>query len=96
MGAYIKNSKMPKACFDCWYLAYECEHSWADDEKGYYDCRHEQCPLVEILTPHGRLVDVEKIKNTIGKFIGYLDEDMITRINIAINKEVPTVIEAEE
>lgn len=37
------------------------------------------------------LVSRDAVKKTIDKFIGYLDEDMIYRIKVAIDK-VPTVI----
>ena len=37
-----------------------------------------------------RLIDEDKVISVIERFIGYLDEDMIERIKIAINKSVPT------
>lgn len=38
-----------------------------------------------------RLIDADKVNETIDRFIGYLDEDMILRIKIAIKKDVPTL-----
>lgn len=45
---------------------------------------------------HGRLIDADDVKENHRKWIGYLDEDMIARLNIAIDKYVPTIIEADK
>lgn len=45
---------------------------------------------------HGRLIDADKVKENHERWIGYLDEDMITRLNIAVDKHIPTVIEADK
>ena len=37
-----------------------------------------------------RLIDADSLKPNIDKFIGYLDEDMITRIKIVIDN-TPTI-----
>lgn len=37
-----------------------------------------------------RLIDEDKVISVIERFIGYIDEDMIERIKIAIKKSVPT------
>ena len=37
-----------------------------------------------------RLIDADKVNETIDRFIGYLDEDMILRIKMQISK-IPTV-----
>ena len=42
---------------------------------------------------HGKLVDVEDVKNNIRKWRGYLDEDMMGRINFAMDHHIPTIIE---
>lgn len=44
---------------------------------------------------HGRLIDADDVKKNHEKWIGYLDEDMIARLNIAIDNHVKTIIEAE-
>lgn len=61
MSILIKDMRMPDRCIDCPMKNFEddCvvqEHSdhwnsWEDMRKG--------CPLVEIPTPHGRLVDID-------------------------------------
>lgn len=45
---------------------------------------------------HGRLIDADDVKQNHALWIGYLDEDMIARLNIAIDKHVPTIIAAAE
>ena len=34
----------------------------------YYLHRHKDCPLVEVKTPHGDLIDVSKISSTVGYY----------------------------
>ncbi len=45
---------------------------------------------------HGKLVDIEDVKDNIRKWRGYLDEDMMTRINFAMDNHIPTIIEADK
>lgn len=44
---------------------------------------------------HGKIVDVEDIKDNIRRWNGYLDEDMISRINFAMEHHIPTIINAD-
>lgn len=46
------------------------------------------------LSDHGYSVSIEDAKKEIDRFIGYLDEDMILRIKLALSK-LPVVIPAE-
>ena len=70
MGVYIKDMEMPESCKNCqWVEEYGGDYDWC------YACRHTgkmplenaekgrdpDCPLVEIKTPHGRLVDEDAI-----------------------------------
>lgn len=41
----------------------------------------------------GRLIDEDSVLKVVEHFTGYLDEDMITRIKIAIKKDVPDAAE---
>ena len=103
MSVLIKGIKMPKNCTICRFCAPE-----ADPENGEMcmatgkyvpPCsteRLEECPLVEIPTPHGRLIDEKQIP--------YIDlnADMPqskvrvwTTFKDKIDR-VPTIIEAEE
>jgi len=45
---------------------------------------------------HGKLVDVEDVKDNIRKWKGYLDEDMMGRINFAMDNHIPTIIDADK
>ena len=91
MGVYIKGMKMPKCCQDC-PLNYDqmaCivtgTRWWSDtivlmdfdsDKERLYDC-----PLTEIKTPYGRLVDADKL---------------LVEHSLKLTEEfAPTVIEAE-
>lgn len=69
MSILIKgNCPMPRHCAECW--AEYNGHCYAGENKRIRDIddyvrtmtKHPDCPLVEIPTPHGRLVDVDKIK----------------------------------
>lgn len=44
---------------------------------------------------HDRLIFAEDVKENHERWLGYLDGDMIARLNIAIDKHVPTIIEAD-
>ena len=62
MGVYIKDMEMPTQCYDCYIVA-------NDPDSGKLYCKHldtdienwegilPDCPLVEIATPHGDLID---------------------------------------
>ena len=45
---------------------------------------------------HGRLIDADDVKENHRRWLGYLDTDMIERLNIAIDNHVPTIIEGSE
>lgn len=104
----IKGMKTPKRCQACEFyyndfldgetscLATGCEVSIGDHcDKG--------CPLVEIPTPHGRLIDADKLMKVIEEndymlrgYYNTTDRGMFTiGIKQAID-EAPTIIEAEE
>lgn len=44
---------------------------------------------------HDRLIYANDVKQNHKRWLGYLDEDMIARLNIAIDKYVPTIIEPD-
>ena len=90
MSVLIKGMNMPETCIDC-------NLTYCDDDFGTSCCftgvpclnlgRQAACPLVEIPTPHGRLIDADDIENiTVCKNI----HGVLTKI------EAPTIIEAEE
>ena len=57
MSVIVKNMEMPKTCNDCGLRdSFDC---WITDSyiEARFSKRNEDCPLVEIPTPHGDLVD---------------------------------------
>ena len=89
MGLYIKGAEMPKTCGDCRFLVgygkFPCYCAVGDFpiKPSEADMRDGICPLVEVKTPHGRLVDFGNIK-----YKGYTEAEIINMF--------PTVIEAED
>ena len=79
MSVLVKGMKMPVSCYECpmaeemdmqedWHkckLLNKEFYSWdvTDDMKEYH--RPKECPLVEVPTPHGRLIDAEALKETV-------------------------------
>jgi hypothetical protein len=57
----VLDIEMPKSCGECPMLCGLYEY----DDKGYAKFsdtkRHPDCPLKEILKPHGRLIDADKL-----------------------------------
>ena len=67
MSVLIKGVKMPKACYECpcQYDLISCQALDFESicEEGF-DCtiqRLPNCPLVEVKTPHGRLIDINTL-----------------------------------
>ena len=60
MGVYIKGMKMPKACWECPLM----DGEYGDCKVGgvgMYEDYMQNCPLVEIAEPHGRLIDADSL-----------------------------------
>ena len=110
MSILIRNMEMPQSCYGCYfhevynYNGEEkriCEANW---DLQFYDdwgedFKHPDCPLIEVPTPHGRLIDAEWLK------LLYDDpaygEDM-SKYHVAVPvilaniDDAPTIIESEE
>jgi len=111
MSVLVKNMKIPVSCYECpmaeeidmqedWYTCNFLKkhfYSWdvTDDTKEYH--RPKECPLVEVPTPHGRLIDSDKEKAEIDNML-VQGEVFTTAKNFAsiVLENAPTVIEAEE
>ena len=79
MGIYLPNMEMPKNCAYCPFSEYmntslgqilDCKRigTVGSAVRGTHDVlnhRHPNCPLVEIPTPHGRLIDADKFAETL-------------------------------
>ena len=89
MGVYIPNWKKPKSCDECWAeYAYEICNS-------HSDC----CPLVEI-PPHGRLGDLDELKERATKRLYASNHVSMAEAYYAATIDLidsaPTIIPAEE
>lgn len=75
MGVYVKGMDMPKDCPMCPMAHYNkldeftgCEivpgkkYEMMRPEYANSDCRPDWCPLVEVPTPHGRLIDADALE----------------------------------
>ena len=77
----IKNTEMPKSCDTCFLSR------WDFIER--FHCPFDECPLVEVPTPHGRLIDADALDYKLGAS----DRDIYVRG--VLEEDAPTVIEAE-
>ena len=107
MSVMIKGMGMPNGCYDCPILQscdgcfdFECPFNsyllWhnAEDVIRY---RPDSCPLVEIPTPHGRLIDADELKKNMRNYYPSIDhlccsQHVVTKRDIDF---APTIIEAE-
>ena len=95
MSLIIKGKDIPKSCYDCDLysgegflcpLVIETTNDWTLE--AMYK-RVDECPLVELPTPHGRLIDADR-------FLDWLKEFHPNDVAIMSGvKNARTVIEAE-
>ena len=95
MSLIIKGSIMPLMCEEC--PCYDCDdYACKATGRGVidyrYDGRPDNCPLVEISTPHGRLIDADELIRCIEHAFG--DKDIVKLVANIIERQ-PTIIEAE-
>lgn len=91
---------MPTRCIDCPFMVSrdndDCilQSDEANEKFETWEEMKRDCPLVEIKTPHGRLVDERDAYDHIAEQEGgnYVDMDAV---DMGL-QETPTVIEAEE
>lgn len=96
MSILIKGMEMPKSCKDC-----PC-HKFAYDnwDRPYNYCGVTggvtlvNCPLVEVPTPHGDLIDSDDVIDEINRVTFVSQYDYNTAYNIV--EQADAVIEAEE
>lgn len=124
MSILIKGIEMPSMCAECDFMGglimpdniYTCDCP-VDVIRGRNitraveeDCRHPDCPLIEVPAPHGRLIDGEEVlraMNTWSKY-GYDERCRLVPWNENLVPYVmfedmvlavvgmPTIIDAEE
>ena len=100
MSVFIPGMEMPKNCGGC-HFRRGCYDGTSDcclnpgeyiDSIAFEQHRPEWCPLVEIKTPHGRLIDADALKEELaaaGIILTY-GTQICRKINVA-----KTIIEAE-
>ena len=97
MSVLIRGMEMPQKCGKC--KLYHVEHPMhcmaVEGHRTvgapYGMSRPDWCPLIEIPTPHGRLIDADELANK--TFYGKTSAPYITYRTFM---NAPTVIEAEE
>ena len=99
MSVIVKGMEMPPTCRNCKFrepfidFAY-CHLAEMDMEYEESDnCRNPKCPLVEIPTPHGRIIDADELKTAFPICDNSMDIK-IASVRATIN-HAPTIIEAE-
>lgn len=109
MSLIIKGMDMPKSCVKYVGDLIECEciyfmdDDWScrlqanskpfPDEDGFKE-QYKGCPLIEIPTPHGRLIDASELIKSYMKGTKTDIDDFYDTIDIIDN--APTILEAEE
>jgi len=58
MSVLVKGMEMPIACSQCGLTYSACQMGM--EVESVFD-KHPNCPLVEVPTPHGRLIDADKL-----------------------------------
>ena len=109
MSVFIKDMDMPLNCNYCDFCRVVDGHYYCNRTKHkisvYWGSRQGDCPIINILTPHGRLIDADELyEQFINEFCNRnCDEsvrgEICDRCGVlrAINmiKSAPTIIEAE-
>lgn len=112
MSILIKGIRMPESCAECRFCVngftdnapmYECACQSYDnvsvlvDKDGQpFDFRPEWCPLIEVQSPHGRLIDASaRVTTGTQRGFGLRVVTVDTLIDEHAVRNVPTIIEAE-
>lgn len=113
MTVIIKGMDMPKNCAECFALDESGDYPYCritGETRGYNFPVSEKvmskCPLGEVPTPHGRLIDADKMKDfmldlsdALPQFKTEAYRQMAIEVAFGIGEDIdeqPTVIEAEE
>ena len=91
--SYIVPREKPNRCTNCIYMdriTYDCKLMYGDDYPDF-EIQYKNCPLIEVPTSHGRLIDADELAK-------YKHENIWTNcliIDADYLDDAPTVIEAE-
>lgn len=97
------NREMPKGCWECPFAVgkhYECLFTKKSYNWGL-TTRPSDCPLIEVKSPHGRLIDadalIKELKECMYVANNNWEYEMVTGYSNAIEsvEEACTIIEAE-
>ena len=86
MSVLIKGMEIPKNCGECPMI---CDYDLSRGARGKE--KAENCPLVEVPNPHGRLIDADELVESMRGFSYAWGE----RMNDEWIGEAPTIIESE-
>lgn len=94
MGVYLPEMDMPKKCYECrfrWFTEDDpqCAALWPERPLDGAD-HPDWCPLVDVSTPHGALIDRDKLTGE-----QYKDGHIMV-VEMDAIEDAPTIIEAEE
>jgi hypothetical protein len=97
MSVLIKKMEMSKGCWACPFAVgkhYECLFTKKSYNWGL-TTRPSDCPLIEVQSPHGRLVDGDVLMTEVmDSDLDHLQRDDWKEV-IQIVADAPTIIEAE-
>ena len=96
MGVYIKSMKMPENCLECEIRSYDANAGEEYCPFSQIVCLsigiQDNCPLVEVPDPHGRLIDADAVSLEGGPY----EYDEWCKWALTQYQDAPTIIEAEE
>ncbi len=106
MGVYIKGMEMPRSCAECPVNMNICKrgYKYLLAHMELYDQRANDCPISTV-PPHGRLIDADKMRESIRRQAGLLKlmggelSDFAETLEKGFLQEIanaPTIIPAEE
>lgn len=101
MSILVRGMKMPETCSDCELYPYDfCMVTENSSDKAWTQ-RQDDCPLIEVTTPHGRLIDADAFDERVRVAGGMSEEELtedfkdgVQTVLYMLSKQ-PTIIEAE-
>lgn len=101
MSVLIKKMEMPKGCWACPFAVgkhYECLFTKKSSNWGL-TTRPSDCPLIEVKSPHGRLIDADALNKKMEERIDRLKDNRsmyeASCVATALDLFALTIIEAE-
>lgn len=97
MSLIINGMSLPSECSECLFSCYDVSVGAPAEciilgERSARYSRLKKCPLTEIPTPHGRLIDADELTRRIERAYG--DKDIVKLVTNNIARQ-QTIVEAE-